>query len=115
MSYSDAPPPPPPPQYGGPQSPYGGEQPKTSGKAIASLVLGIIGVLTCGCVILSVLAIVFGSLARKDIRESGGATKGAGMAQAGFILGIIGIALAVIYWVLVATGAISGNWEYSTS
>lgn len=111
VSYSD--PPPPPPQYGAPQPPYGGGMPpKTSGMAIASLVLGIVGIITCGCLIPSILGIVFGILGKKDIRESGGAKTGAGLAQAGFITGIVGIALAVIYWIVVAT---TGNFEFSTS
>lgn len=110
MSYSD--PPPPPPQYGAPVPPQGGMPPKTSGMAIAALVLGIVGVIGCGCVIPSILGIVFGVLGKKDVRESGGAKKGAGMAQAGFILGIVGIVLAVAYWVIVAT---TGEFEFSTS
>lgn len=110
MSYSE--PPPPPPQYGAPQPPYGGAPAKTSGMAIASLVLGIVGLLSCGCLIGSILAIVFGQIAKKNIRESGGAQGGAGMAKAGFILGIVGIALAVVYWIIVAT---TGSFSYSTS
>jgi hypothetical protein len=109
VSYSE---PPPPPQYGDPLPPQGGMPPKTSGKAIASLVLGILGIVTCGCLIFSILGIVFGVLAKKDIRESNGGVTGAGMAQAGFITGIVGIALAVIYWILVAT---TGTFEFSTN
>ena len=109
MSYSD--PPPPPPQYGEPQQPYGGMPPKTSGMAIASLVLGIVGVLTCGCMILAILAVVFGQLGKKDIRTSGGAKTGAGLAQAGFILGIVGIVLGVAYWVVAVA---FGDWDVAT-
>ena len=108
MNYSD---PPPPPQYGAPQPPMGGMPPKTSGMAIASLVLGIVGIITCGCMIFSVLGIVFGVIAKKDIRESGGTKTGAGLAQAGFILGIVGVVLGIIYWIIVAT---TGNFEVTT-
>ena len=111
MSYSE--PPPPPPQYGAPVPPAGGMPPTNSGKAVASLVLGIVGLICSGCLVLSILAIVFGVLAKNEIRDSGGAKKGAGMAQAGFILGIVGIVLAIGYWILVATGAI--DVSYSTS
>lgn len=110
MSYSE--PPPPPPQYGAPQPPYGGTPPSTSGKAIASLVLGIVGLLTCGCLIGSILAIVFGNLAKKEIAASGGAKSGAGLAKAGFILGIVGVVLAVLYWIVVAA---TGSFEVTTS
>ncbi len=89
----------------------GGTPPSTSGKAIASLVLGIVGLLTCGCLIGSILAIVFGSMAKKEIAASGGAKSGAGLAQAGFILGIVGVALAVLYWIVVAA---TGNFEFTT-
>lgn len=108
MSYSD--PPPPPPQYGAPVPPQGGGPQKTSGMAIASLVLGIVGLIMCGCFLLSILAIVFGQLGKKDIAESG--KSGSGLAKAGFILGIVGIALGVLYWILVAT---TGNFEFNTS
>jgi len=105
VSYSE----PPPPQYGAPQPPYGGAAPqKNSGMAIAGLVLGIVGVIPCfwGCLIFSILGIVFGQLGKKDIRDSNGAKKGDGLAQWGFILGVIGVALGVLYWILVATGVI---------
>lgn len=62
---------------------------RTSGKAIASLILGIlfIGVVT------AIAAVVFGHLARRDIRRSGGRLKGKRMATAGLVLGYIGVAL----------------------
>jgi hypothetical protein len=110
MSYSE--PPPPPPQYGAPQPPYGGEPPKTPGMAIASLVLGIIGIPACGCLIISVLAIIFGRIAKNDIAQSGGTKTGAGLAQWGFILGIVGLALGLLWWVVsLATGGGSYNFR----
>jgi hypothetical protein len=110
MSYSE---PPPPPQYGAPQPPYGGGQPaKTSGMAIASLVLGIVGILACGCFIFSILAVVFGRIGQNNIRQSGGAQTGEGLAKWGFILGVVGIVLGIIYWIIVAA---TGNFEVNTS
>jgi hypothetical protein len=110
VSYSE---PPPPPQYGAPVPQPGGMPPKTSGMAIASLVLGIIGLIACGCLVLSILAIIFGQLGKKDIRESGGAKTGGGLAQWGFILGIIGVALGVVYWIVVI--ASGGELNVSTN
>jgi uncharacterized membrane protein len=67
---------------------------ETSGKAIASLVLGIGGFLIFP-VVLSILAIVFGRSAKREIAERPG-LGGAGLAIAGIVLGWIGVALTVI-------------------
>lgn len=67
---------------------------ETSGKAIASLVLGIGGFLIFP-VVLSILAIVFGRSAKREIAERPG-LGGAGLATAGIVLGWIGVALTVI-------------------
>jgi uncharacterized membrane protein len=67
---------------------------RTSGKAIASLVLGIGGFVIFP-VVLSILAIVFGRSARREIAERPG-LGGAGLATAGIVLGWIGVALTVI-------------------
>lgn len=78
------PPPPPSPTYGADAMARRG----TNGKAIASMVMGIVGMLFFG-IILGPLAIVFGFLARKEIattRQSGN-----GMAIAGIVLGIIAV------------------------
>jgi hypothetical protein len=114
VSYSE----PPPPQYGAPVPPQGGTPPKTSGKAIASMVTGLVGLLTVCCgflAISSIVAIVLGVLARKDIRESNGQLKGDGMAKTGIITGIIGVLILVVVIILVATGAIDTNFEYNTN
>jgi uncharacterized membrane protein YwzB len=44
-------------------------------------------------------------MGRKQIAESQGQLVGRGMATAGIVLGIIVLALAVIYWVLFSVGA----------
>lgn len=62
---------------------------------IASLVLGIVGILGCCTLVPSILAIVFGVLGRKKATQ-GLATNG-GMATAGMILGIVGLVAGVIY------------------
>lgn len=79
----------------------GGEM-STSGKAITSLVLGICGwVLPVVGVVCSILAIIFGILARNEIRSSEGKLSGEGMALAGFILGVTGLAVNVGVWLFV--------------
>ena len=91
------PPPPPPPQ---------GAAPKTNGMAIASLVLGIVGVaFSLGFigVIAAVLAVVFGYNGRRRIDESGGMLTGRGMATAGIVLGYIGLALFVLFFAIVVS------------
>lgn len=67
---------------------------KTHGLAIASLVCGILGFFTFG--VAAILAIIFGSIAKKKIRESGGFYTGKGMATAGVILGVIPLAILVV-------------------
>ena len=95
--YPQAPPPQyPPVQYGAP--PF---QPKTNGLAVASLVLGILWVCSIG----SILAVIFGYMAIKQIDESQGRETGRGLALAGVILGWIGVAFLVLYIVLLAVGA----------
>ncbi|WP_395694624.1 DUF4190 domain-containing protein [Nocardioides sp.] len=111
MSYSE--PPPPPPQYGAPVPPAGGVPQKNNGKAIWSLVLGIVSVV-CGCSILAgIPAIILGNMAKKEI-DAGQGT-GRGMAQAGYILGIIGVVLGVLWIILYATGVLEFSGSASTS
>lgn len=74
---------------------------KPNGKATASLITGIIGMLVFP-IVFSVLAVVLGTAARNEIKASGGWQTGEGSAIAGIVLGIIGlvgwvIALIIIY------------------
>jgi hypothetical protein len=76
----------------------------TNGMAIASLVLGIVGLVTMVCyfigILPGILAIVFGVLARKQIRLTG--EQGSGIATAGLICGWIAAGLpTLIFLVLV--------------
>ena len=68
--------------------------PETSGKAIASLVLGILGPFTCA--ILGIIAIPLGHAALSDIRGRPGVLVGDGLAKAGIILGWINVALLIL-------------------
>ena len=58
---------------------------KTSGKAIASLVLSILWMYGLG----SLLAIILGHMARTEIRNSNGKLTGDGMAVAGLVIGYL--------------------------
>ncbi|MEJ3657090.1 DUF4190 domain-containing protein [Actinomycetes bacterium KLBMP 9759] len=88
----------PPQHYGGYPSPYGwgARRLTTNGFAIASLVLGVIWIYWLG----SVLALVFGLVARSQIRRTG--EGGDGMAIAGIVLGLVGMATLLLLVVLVA-------------
>ena len=77
------------------QSPYG--QPvsrKTNGLAIAALVCSCAGIFLLG--IPAVLGIIFGFIARGQIRQSNGAQGGNGMALAGIIVGFVVVGLVVL-------------------
>lgn len=67
----------------------------TSGWAVASLVFGVLGVITIP-VVGSILAIVFARVARKRIRASNGRVGGDGLAAAGLTLGVIGLFGALV-------------------
>ena len=69
--------------------------PPSSTMAIVSLIAGLLG-LTILPTIGSIIALITGYMAKNEIRASGGALGGDGMATAGTILGWIGVALTVI-------------------
>ncbi len=97
-----------PPPYGGypgqyPHAGYGPPSPaRTNGMAIASMVLGILWIYWVG----SILALIFGYIARRQIRERG--EGGDGMAVAGIVLGWIGIGILALV-ALLAIGVWSGS------
>jgi hypothetical protein len=62
-----------------------------NGYAIASLVLSLVSL----CGIGSILAIVFGNMAKRQIRTEGG--EGSGLATAGIIIGWVGLVIVVAY------------------
>ena len=80
---------------------------RTNGFAIASLVLSLTIFL-----IGPVLAIIFGVIARRQIRESRGTQSGDGLALAGLIIGIVELVISLvvvtIVAVLIASGSFSG-------
>jgi prepilin-type processing-associated H-X9-DG protein len=68
-------------------------EPRTSGKAVASLVLGLLS-LVC-TLFTGIPAIILGALGLSDIERSQGQIKGKGMATAGIVLGGLGSTLVV--------------------
>ncbi|MEU5156867.1 DUF4190 domain-containing protein [Glycomyces sp. NPDC021274] len=77
----------PPQPYGYP--PYVPPRP-TNGMAIAAMICGIVGV----CSPIGILGLIFGSIAKRQIRETG--EQGEGMATAGVVLGWIGVAATIV-------------------
>jgi len=75
-----------------PQSSPLPEVERTSGLAIASLVLGILGIFIGP---LAILAIIFGAVAIAQTRKDPG-LKGKGIALAGLVCGIVGLGLWVV-------------------
>ena len=73
---------------------------ETSGKAVASLVLGIGGFVVFP-VALSILAIILGNQAKREIRARPG-LGGEGMATAGVVLGWVGVVVIAVGLLLLA-------------
>jgi hypothetical protein len=75
---------------------------KNNGLAVASLVLGLVGIFTFALLAIPpILAVIFGLVGRNQIRKSGGRQSGEGMALAGIILGAIE---TVVFVILLASG-----------
>ncbi|GAA3550890.1 hypothetical protein GCM10022419_033980 [Nonomuraea rosea] len=90
------------PSYGG----YGHQQAppsRTNGLAIAALVTGLTGFLTCGFT--SILAVIFGHVSLSQIRRDG--ADGRGMALAGVILGWVLTGGWIAFWALSWMGVFS--------
>jgi hypothetical protein len=68
-----------------------GLPPETSGKAVFSLICGILFIILP----LSIVAVIFGYIALSEIRKSPGRLKGRGLAITGIVLGYLGLAFIV--------------------
>jgi hypothetical protein len=84
---------------------YGVPRQTTNGFAIASMVLGIVWVYWIG----SILALVFGYIAKRQIGASNGREGGGGMATAGIVLGWVGIGILIVVIVIAIIAAATGN------
>jgi type IV pilus assembly protein PilA len=74
---------------------------KTSGKAVASLIISFLSIFF----IPGVVAVVLGHIARSEIKKAAGELKGEGIALAGLIIGYLGIA-AIPFLLIIAAIAI---------
>jgi DNA-directed RNA polymerase subunit RPC12/RpoP len=84
--------------------------PKTSGMAVTSMILGIIGLfpgLICGGFVLSILAVILGHVAYTKISRNPQTLTGKGMAIAGFTTGYVGVAIGFI--IILLLGAIASS------
>jgi len=79
----------------------GGSACRNNGLAVASLVLGIVGWALCG--VGSILAVIFGHMAKNQIDRSGGREGGRGLAIAGLVLGWIWVGFFVVIVAIAAT------------
>ena len=70
-------------------------QPQQSGKAIASMICSIAGLMMC-LFVGQIIGIVLGYSARNEIRASQGMLTGEGFATAGIIIGWIGIGIDIL-------------------
>jgi Domain of unknown function (DUF4190) len=75
------------------------KQTTTNGLAIAAMVLGIVWVYWVG----SILALIFGYIARRQIKQRG--QNGDGMAIAGIVLGWVGIASLIVIIIVAIVAA----------
>jgi len=100
-----------PPPYPGypPYDPYRQGRPAgTNGKAIASLVAALAGLVFCG--LPSIAGLILGIIAMRECRRTG--QDGYGLALAGTIVGAVVTALVALYFVFVIGIAASG-WQWA--
>lgn len=103
----------PPPQPAPPGYYYGPpplQKQSTNGFAIASMVLGIVWIYWIG----SILALVFGYIAKKQIQQSNEREGGGGMATAGIVLGWIGVGTLALLILIAFIGAVAGHSSSGT-
>jgi|GEM_PF-366601 len=84
---------------------------KTSGLAIASLVLGLLSIFTVG--LFSLPAVICGHIALSQIKKSAGAVLGKGMAIAGLIMGYLMFLIGVIVMIGMIAGVVFGSRSQS--
>ena len=84
------------------ESRYGPLPQKTNGKAIASMVLGLLSLFIFG-IIFGVLAIVFGFQGIGEIRRDSDYYTGYGFALTGIIIGFIGIPIKLFIMLVIFT------------
>jgi hypothetical protein len=80
-------------QYGAP--------PETDGKAVGSLILGILAIFPLG-LLAGIPAVVLGHMSRSSIAKSMGRLKGEGLATAGLVMGYFSLAFVPLILIVVA-------------
>jgi type IV pilus assembly protein PilA len=80
-------------QYGAP--------PQTDGKAVGSLILGILAIFPFG-LLAGIPAVVLGHLSKSSIAKSMGRLKGEGMATAGLVMGYVSVAFVPLILIIAA-------------
>jgi uncharacterized protein DUF4190 len=84
-------------------APVGVASQGNSGLAIASLILGIVGLCTG---IAGIAAVICGHMALNQIKRSGEVIQGRGLAIAGLVLGYLEIAGMVVWGLLIVLGVL---------
>lgn len=77
-------------------------RPQSSGLALASMILGICGIVLCLGPLAGIPAVICGHSAQAQIKRSGGTLTGAGMATAGLITGYISILMIFVLGLMAA-------------
>jgi len=67
----------------------------SNGMCVASMVLGIIGLLSFCIVLPSLCALIFGIIGVNQVNKSGGQRGGKGMAISGIVMGILGMVMFI--------------------
>jgi len=75
---------------------------KRSGLALASVILGICGIVLCLGPLAGIPAVICGHIAHSTIKKSGGALTGAGLATTGLVTGYLSILWIVVIGMLAA-------------
>jgi hypothetical protein len=88
--------------------------PRSSQKAVWSMITGIASIVLCWCcpvlpLALGGTAIFLSRGAKAEIKVSGGMLTGDGQAQSGYICGIIGLVLGILSFVLTVVALSSGD------
>ena len=100
-------------QYGAPQ----GGSDSTKMLSLVSMGTGIAGIVICCCwglPIFSIIALITGYIAKNQTKANPRPDLKT-FITVGLVTGAIGVLIAVLYWILVATGVIDLNTSYSTT
>jgi prepilin-type processing-associated H-X9-DG protein len=83
--------------------------PRLSGQAVASLVLGVAGVVPYTLGLASLPALLLGYRAVYDVNASDGRLRGRGLARAGMALGVVGLVVVAAWLVVIVSARLNAN------